>query len=73
MELTRTIKDALDPQGISNLLRHLTPQGLIASNGVRGVHVLLVLRRWHAVGEGDGEGVQSWLHRTAHRVPDRCP
>ena len=19
------------------------------------------LRRWHAVGEGDGEGVQSWL------------
>ena len=31
------------------------------SNGVRGVHVLLVLRRWHAVGEGDGEGVQSWL------------
>ena len=31
------------------------------SNGVRGVHLLLVLRRWHAVGEGDGEGVQSWL------------
>lgn len=27
------------------------------SNGVRGVHLLLVLRRGHAVGEGDGERV----------------
>ena len=31
------------------------------SNGVRGVHLLLVLGRWHAVGEGDGEGVQGGL------------
>ena len=30
-------------------------------NGVSGVHLLVGLRRRHAVGEGDGEGVQGWL------------
>jgi hypothetical protein len=54
LSLGGTIYDPTDPVG-KLLFRDYR------SNGVRGVHVLLVLRRWHAVGEGDGEGVQSWL------------
>jgi hypothetical protein len=42
-------------------------------NSVNGVSLLAFLGGRHAVGEGDGEGVQGWLRAAQPIASDRCP